>query len=172
MNYYEHHLGDYAEATAHLSFIEDAAYSRLIRKYYAMERPLPADLKAVQRLVGARSDEEREAISAVLEEFFTLQDDGWHNHRCDEEIGKFRKKQSALENLRNRDEYRRYRAIVLARDGEICAYCGASNVPLQLDHIIPRSRGGSDSPENLTPACKPCNTSKGAKTLHEWMGRK
>ena len=52
MNYYEHHIGDYAEATAHLTFVEDAAYSRLIRKYYAAEKPMPADLKAVQRLVG------------------------------------------------------------------------------------------------------------------------
>ncbi len=37
------------DATAHLTFFEDAAYSRLIRKYYAEERPLPADLAAVQR---------------------------------------------------------------------------------------------------------------------------
>lgn len=90
MNYYEHHIGDYAEATAHLSFIEDAAYSRLIRKYYAMEKPLPADIKAVQRLIGARSKEEREAVGVVLEEFFNLQDDGWHNSRCDKEISHYR----------------------------------------------------------------------------------
>ena len=78
MNYYEHHIGDYAEATAHLSFVEDAAYSRMIRKYYATEKPLPADIKAVQRLVGARTKEEREAVDTVLHEFFELQDDGWH----------------------------------------------------------------------------------------------
>ena len=48
INYYEHHIGDYAEATGHLSFVEDAAYSRLIRKYYASESPLPEDLKQVQ----------------------------------------------------------------------------------------------------------------------------
>jgi uncharacterized protein YdaU (DUF1376 family) len=38
MNYYEHHIGDYAEATSHLTFVEDAAYSRLIRKYYSTEK--------------------------------------------------------------------------------------------------------------------------------------
>ena len=86
MNYYEHHIGDYAEATAHLTFVEDAAYSRLIRKYYATERPMPADLKAVQRLVGARSKDEREAVQTILEEFFELREDGWHNARCDAEI--------------------------------------------------------------------------------------
>ncbi|MFK7088666.1 YdaU family protein [Chromobacterium violaceum] len=93
MNYYEHHIGDYAEATAHLSFVEDAAYSRLIRKYYALEGPLPADLRAVQRLICARTDEEREAVEIVLGEFFTLADDGYHNARCDEEICRFREKQ-------------------------------------------------------------------------------
>ncbi|MGL0786560.1 YdaU family protein [Xanthomonas translucens] len=92
MNYYEHHLGDYAQATAHLSFVEDAAYSRLLRKYYAEEKPLPADLRAVQRLVGARTDEEREAVQVVLEEFFLLEEDGWHNKRADSEIAKVQAK--------------------------------------------------------------------------------
>ncbi len=90
MNYYEHHIGDYAEATSHLSFMEDAAYSRLIRKYYARESPLPADPKVVQRLVGARTKKEREAVNTVLEEFFILQEDGWHNYRCDKEISQYR----------------------------------------------------------------------------------
>lgn len=89
MNYFEHHIGDYAEATSHLSFVEDAAYSRCIRKYYATEKALPADAKAVQRLVGARSKEEKEAVVTVLEEFFELRDDGWHNERCDAEIARY-----------------------------------------------------------------------------------
>lgn len=88
MNFYKHHLGDYAQATAHLSFVEDAAYSRLIRKYYADERPIPADVKVAQRLVGARSKEEREAVETVLQEFFDLREDGWHNKRCDTELEK------------------------------------------------------------------------------------
>jgi uncharacterized protein YdaU (DUF1376 family) len=90
VNYFEHHIGDYAEATAHLTFVEDAAYSRMIRKYYAQEKPLPVDVKAVQRLVGARAKEEREAVATVLEEFFVLAEDGWHNSRCDAEIARFR----------------------------------------------------------------------------------
>lgn len=94
MNYYEHHIGDYAQATAHLTFVEDAAYSRLIRKYYAEERPLPADLSAVQRLVGARTREEKSAVKTVLEEFFFLEADGWHNKRADSEIERYREKSS------------------------------------------------------------------------------
>lgn len=86
MNFYKHHIGDYATATAHLSFIEDGAYSRLIRRYYATEKPLPSDVAAVSRLVGARSKDERAAVAAMLEEFFVLEEDGWHQKRCDLEI--------------------------------------------------------------------------------------
>ncbi len=86
MHYYEHHLGDYAEATAHLSLMEHGIYSQLIRKYYAKERPLSADPGVVQRLVGARTKKEREAVNTILKEFFTLEEDGWHNARCDKEI--------------------------------------------------------------------------------------
>ena len=95
MNFYKHHIGDYDQATRHLSFVEDAAYSRLIRKYYAEEKPLPADIKQVQRLVGAREKAEKEAVATVLDEFFVLQDDGWHNKRCDEEVAQANKQAEA-----------------------------------------------------------------------------
>lgn len=101
MNYYEHHLGDYAEATSHLSFVEDAAYSRCIRKYYSSESPLPADVKQVQRLVGARTKEEREAVQTVLDEFFKLEADGWHNRRCDDEIARYQDKRNKAKGSAN-----------------------------------------------------------------------
>ena len=110
MNYYEHHIGDYAEATAHLSFVEDAAYSRLIRKYYATEKPLPADVKATQRLVGARTKEEREAVDTVLNEFFELREDGWHQSRCDEELASYAETVPEREAKKENDRERQRRA--------------------------------------------------------------
>ncbi|MGS0573484.1 YdaU family protein [Xanthomonas oryzae pv. oryzicola] len=95
MNYFEHHIGDYAAATAHLSLLEDAVYSRLLRRYYLQEEPLPAEVCMVARLVGARAAEEVEAVQVVLEEFFTLQEDGWHNKRADEEIARYQAKVDA-----------------------------------------------------------------------------
>lgn len=62
------------------------------------------------------------------------------------------------------------RAFVLARDGYACVYCGSPN-DLHCDHVIPRSRGGVDHPDNLVAACSPCNLSKGASTPDEWRGR-
>ena len=45
-----------------------------------------------------------------------------------------------------------------------CAYCGAKDTPLQVEHIVPAGRGGSDRVDNLTLACAPCNQRKGSKT--------
>ncbi len=89
MNYFELHIGDYEAATAHLSLLEDAAYGRLLRIYYRTERPLPADTKQVCRLVRAASKPERDAVQAVLDEFFELREDGWHQVRCDEELQRY-----------------------------------------------------------------------------------
>lgn len=49
-----------------------------------------------------------------------------------------------------------------------CLYCKAHNTPLVLDHRVPVSKGGSNHPLNLVPACAPCNGSKGSKTVEEW----
>lgn len=88
MNFFKHHIGDYASATDHLSWDEDMAYTRLMRVYYREERPLPAELPKVYRLARAQSRKERGAVDSVLAEFFSQQEDGWHNKRCDEEVAR------------------------------------------------------------------------------------
>jgi len=89
VNYFEHHIGDYDQATAHLTACEDGIYCRLIRWYMASEAPLPPDIAAIQRRVRAHSKDEKAAVESVLSEFFDLQDDGYRQHRCDEELAKF-----------------------------------------------------------------------------------
>jgi 5-methylcytosine-specific restriction endonuclease McrA len=54
---------------------------------------------------------------------------------------------------------------VLRRDDYRCAYCGRSADT--VDHVQPRSRGGSDSWENLVACCLKCNGAKGSRTLAE-----
>lgn len=57
---------------------------------------------------------------------------------------------------------KRLRYEVLRRDNYTCRYCGAQapNVAITVDHVIPESLGGSDSPENLVAACSDCNSGK------------
>lgn len=56
----------------------------------------------------------------------------------------------------------RIRYQILERDGFSCRYCGAfgKGVELQVDHVVPQSRGGGDDPWNLTAACQKCNAGK------------
>ena len=54
----------------------------------------------------------------------------------------------------------RYRFQILERDEFKCFYCHAPNVTLQIDHVVPYSRGGTNAPWNLVAACVPCNGSK------------
>lgn len=49
-----------------------------------------------------------------------------------------------------------------------CAYCGVKPERLDPDHVVPLSRGGSNTPSNLLPACNMCNSNKCAMLLDEW----
>ena len=59
------------------------------------------------------------------------------------------------------------RKYILQRDNNCCQYCGEKRNKLSIDHVIPRSRGGSDSWENVTTACLSCNLMKGSQTPEE-----
>ena len=63
-------------------------------------------------------------------------------------------------------DWERIRGVILRRDKFICSYCVDEGD--QVDHIIPRSQGGSNDLSNLVCACSRCNASKGAKTPWQW----
>jgi 5-methylcytosine-specific restriction endonuclease McrA len=59
------------------------------------------------------------------------------------------------------------RRNLLQRDNHRCQYCGYAGEGLTLDHVVPRSRGGEDSWENMVAACVRCNVKKGNRTPKE-----
>lgn len=93
MNFYEHHLGDYMRDAGHLSFVEDAAYRRLMDAYYARERPLPLDIAECKKICRCRTAIEKRAVESVLSWFFVKMEDGFHQKRCDEVIAEYIAKQ-------------------------------------------------------------------------------
>lgn len=164
MNYFEHHIGDYDEATAHLTACEDGIYSRLIRKYYATERPLIADIAKLQRLVRANSRAEKQAVVDVLEEFFHLEDDGWHQDRCDEVIAAYlageperEVKKANEENRTRRHREERARLFqVITQAGEHAAW----NVPIaDLRAMAERIAGAKPATPVTAPETKPATRS-------------
>lgn len=60
------------------------------------------------------------------------------------------------------------REYLLEKWGHKCVYCGAEDVPLEIEHIIPQSRGGSNRVSNLTISCTLCNQKKGNQTALEF----
>jgi len=60
------------------------------------------------------------------------------------------------------------REYLLEKWGRKCAYCGKENTPLEVEHIVPKSRGGSNRVSNLTLSCTDCNQDKGNRTAAEY----
>lgn len=148
MNYYEHHLGDYIRDTVHLSMLEDAAYRRLLDAYYTREAPLPLDAVQCCRLARASSKPERDAVSAVLAEFFRIEDDGYHQPRADAEIARFKLKQADADVKRDHEAERQRRHRdrraelfdALREAGQVPAYNTTTN---ELEAMLSRVTNGS-----------------------------
>ncbi len=66
------------------------------------------------------------------------------------------------------DEWERIRHQIFERDGHRCTYCGSDD-RIACDHIVPLVDGGRSIPENLTTACKSCNSGKGGRTPEAWL---
>lgn len=64
------------------------------------------------------------------------------------------------------------REYLLEKWNRACAYCGATGVPLQVEHIVAKARHGSDRVSNLTLACSPCNTKKGTDPIEVFLKKK
>jgi uncharacterized protein YdaU (DUF1376 family) len=86
MFYYKHHIGDYRRDTGHLSLLEHGAYRQLLDLYYVDEKPIPNETDWVMRRLSAKTQVEKDAVLAVLSDFFTQNEAGWSHKRCDSEI--------------------------------------------------------------------------------------
>lgn len=93
MNYYQHHIGDFNNATRHLSLVERAIYRDLLDMYYDTEQAIDAsNLDRLARRLQCSTDEQVVALKYVLEEFFKLDDGLYINNRCEREIAEFHSK--------------------------------------------------------------------------------
>lgn len=152
VNFYKHHLGDYDGATAHLSWDEDQAYTRLLRVYYRLERPIPKDPSTTYRLVRAQTRGQKDAVTRVLHEFFEERPTGWHNKRADEEIAAYQAQASTNRRIaRTRstasstDDPPTNRGTNRERTDNDSSTKGAPNhKPLAMNHEPSTTRDGSD----------------------------
>ena len=90
VKHYPHHIGDFNQATRHLTRLERSVYRDLIDLYYDTEQQLPLDVKWICRKILANSNEESTAVEQTLNEFFTETPTGWYHERCEAEIEHYR----------------------------------------------------------------------------------
>ncbi len=90
MNYYQHHIGDFNNATRHLNLIERALYRDLIEMYYDAETAIDGrDFNRLARKLLCRSEEEQQALRFILAEFFEEDDGLYKQRRCEREIAHY-----------------------------------------------------------------------------------
>lgn len=90
MHSYQFHIGDYRSGVINMTRLERWIYRDLLDICYDTEAPLPADIDKVCVRVGARDQEERDAVASVLDQKFTLAENGYVNDRVAAEIDRFR----------------------------------------------------------------------------------
>jgi uncharacterized protein YdaU (DUF1376 family) len=86
LHYFQFNIGDYRKDTVHLSRLEHSIYRDLIDWYYLDEKPIPKETQSVSRRLRLVSQEEQNALIAVLQDFFICSEDGWRHKRIDQEI--------------------------------------------------------------------------------------
>jgi hypothetical protein len=64
------------------------------------------------------------------------------------------------------------REYLLEKWNRTCVYCGAKDIPLQIEHIQPRGKGGTHRISNLCLACEPCNVAKGTQDIAVFLKKK
>ena len=92
MHYYQFNIADYRKDTTHFSMLEHGAYRQLLDWLYLEQKPLPTETQVVMRRLSAKSESERLAVQTVLDEMFTLTENGYIQGRVMHEIANYEHK--------------------------------------------------------------------------------
>lgn len=143
----------------------------LLLMFYWWHKHLPSDERQLANIARCYDIRHWRRISGEVSKKFS---DGWRHERMEIELkrkrpGGYFGAPPAYTLRPGGPEWVAVRMRIFSRDNFTCTYCGADQVELECDHITPVSRGGKHDDNNLTTACKPCNRSKAAKLVSEWM---
>ncbi len=87
-HWWPRYVGDYDRKTGQISLQQHGAYALLLDWYYSNESPLPLEMVQLHRICKAIAPTEQADVQTVVQKFFVAMDDGYHNSRADEELGK------------------------------------------------------------------------------------
>ena len=163
--YYKAYPRDFIEGTIGMPFEIKCAYRVVLDLVYMQGGSLPDDARYISGLLGC-SIRKWKSIRDWLVENGTLKINGAH---LDAPLATKWREKSRREEARPAIPLS-IRSEVIERDGMSCQYCTDTEGPFHLDHVVPWSRGGEHTADNLIVSCAQCNWSKGSKTVEEWIG--
>lgn len=153
---------DFLEGTARLSPQQAMIYLSLLVRVWETGEPLEDDDESLAAYARVSPTKFKNQFRPIIGKFFELVDGRWcptAGHVDDPASYRIGTK-----------EFIELRRKVLERDNHTCAYCRQRKETMQVDHIIPLIRGGSNDAENLIAACRDCNYEKKNRTAIEWLG--
>ena len=130
-------------------------------RYRAAERERKHTAKRQEQFKRYRQSEKGRAMKAEKDARYAKTEKGRFSKRKTEI--KRRNSLKASDCTLTKEEWE----TIKAEHNHRCAYCGKKSKRLEMDHIIPVSRGGPHTMENIAPSCRKCNASKGNKLLSE-----
>jgi len=153
---------------AHLGAAEIGAYLLLVAAWWWRGTPLDYDDRDFAQTTRLFSVRKWRRMRPRLESMFDVTAKGW-TPRPMQWMRHWRGSRRLLprDSREMPADWRQIRQSVFERDDFTCRYCGARGGKLECDHVLPRSRGGRDDPDNLVTACKPCNRRKRTRTPEE-----
>lgn len=137
-------------------------YLRLLIHVWYSGNPLWDDDEILSRTAYVSRTKFKNQFRPIADRFFEIADGVWRPNAGHVDAPQS-KRQGSL-------QFAALRRKVLERDNHTCSYCHQRKSQMEVDHIIPIARGGSNDAENLTAACKECNWKKGGQTAEEWLG--
>lgn len=158
MHYYKRHLGDYAKKAGHLSPLEHGVYTLILDSYY--DREQAPTLTEATRWARARTEEEKSAVLAVLDEFFKMDGERYVQKRVEEELADYRGKAETNRLIAvQREEQKRARKAndltktVAPDEHEPCTSGQPNQEPLTKNHkplsIIQEEANASSSSDDV-----------------------
>ena len=165
MHYYSFNIGDYIKQTAHLSSMEDICYRRLLDMYYETEHPIPTETQRVSRRLRL----DTELVDLVLNEFFTLTENGWANARCDAEIIAYHTKaETARSNGKLGGRPKKTKRVILANPE--LTQAKANQEPRTINHKpIINKNPAPEKPARFDPKDLPMPSGLKAEKWGEWV---
>lgn len=158
--FYKFEITNWNEGTANLSLELEAAYLRVINAIRLADQPITFNTFVLCGLWRCNDRKAKRILAELIDAGKIYIEDG-------RLVAAWSPTALATD---DRPAIPKFLAeTVRLRDGNLCAYCGDTLGPFEIDHIIPWALGGGHDPENLTVACRSCNRSKGSKPLEVWM---